>query len=168
MRKIILRELDSFYFESVLTIVYDNLSYIFFYKLIPVEINLIFTEKSENKKEEFLVCSTYEILIYCKNNNYSPYIKINNDKFEYMYLFKFISPKKFINLDKIILVQNNRGYDDYKNERPLSIFPSDNSELEPEKLSKYFELFFKFETKSNFEYWESLKRNIFITFILRF
>ena len=168
IRKIILTEVESFYYESFLIIIYDNLSYIFFYKLIPVEFNLIFAEKTENEKKEFSVCSTYEILQYCKNNNYNPYIKINKEKFEYMYMFTFISPEKFINLDKIILVQDNRNYDDYKNERPPSIFPTNNSELEPEKLSKFFELFFKFETKSNFEYWESQKRNNFIIFILKF
>ena len=167
-RRINLQQLQSIYYNSFSIIVYNNLSYIFFYKLIPVEFNLIFKKESDNKTYKFSICSTYELLEYCKNNNYNPYIEINNDKYEYMYMFNFISPEKFKNLDKIILVQDNRNYDDYKNERALSIFPTDNSKLEPEKLSKFFELFFKFETKSNFEYWESEKRKDFIFFILKF
>ena len=165
----LLNKLDIFYFDTYATIPYKNLYYLFFYKLIPVEINLIYKEETKNKTNKFAICSSYELLEYCKNNNYNPYIEINNDKYEFINLFKsFDIIKKITNLDKIILNQYYRYYDDYKNEKLPNIYPKDNSNLEPEKLSKFFELFFKFETKSNFEYWESQKRKEFISFILKY
>ena len=165
-KRIIPSNLTIFYYKSFAIIVYHNLKYIFFYKLIQVEFNVLNKKEIDNKINKFLVCSSYELLEYCKNKHYNPYIEINNNKYEFNHLFKFISSDIFQNLSKFILVQDNRIYDYYKNEFSSSIFPTDNSELEPEKLSNFFELFFKFETKSNFQYWESEKRNDFIVSIL--
>ena len=137
----------------------------FFYKLIPVEFNCIYKDESKNEKKIFNICSSYEIMKYCENNKYNPYIEINNEKYEYKYLFYFIYNYKFEKLDKIILVQDYRVYDDYKNEKPLYIFPREKSELEPNKLSNFFDLYFKFETKSNFEYWKSEQRDRFMHII---
>ena len=144
---------------------FEDLLYMFFYKLIPVEFNCIYKDESKNEKKIFNICSSYEIMEYCENNKYNPYIEINNEKYEYKYLFYFIYNYKFENLDKIILVQDYRNYDDYTNEKPMYIFPREKSELEPNKLSNFFDLYFKFETKSNFEYWKSEQRDRFMHII---
>ena len=83
-------------------------------------------------------------------------------------MFDSISHLKFAQLDNIILIQDYRNYYDYKNESVTSCYPNENSKLEPEKLSKFFELFFKFQTKSDFDYWESKTRKNFISFILTY
>ena len=140
----------------------------FFYKLVPVEINLIFNEISNNKSENIAICSTYELFQYCNLKNYRPYLIMNNVKYEFNYIFETIYPSTIAKMDKIILEQDFRKFDDYIKEDPPNKFPSNNSELEPEKLSKFFDLYFKFETKSNFEYWESDKRKNFIFFVLRY
>ena len=171
-QKISKREIfESFYIyysKSYAFIPYGNLGYIFFYKLIPVEFNLIYKNPTENKKYNFSICSSFEILDYCEKNKYNPYIEIDNNKYKYKNLFDAKYFNKFGIFNKIILIQDNREYDVYKNEELLNMFPMDKSNIQPDKLSKFFELYFKFETKSNFEYWESEKRTNFISLILMF
>ena len=156
--------LDVTYFDSFTVIPLFDTIYIFFYKLIPVEIKAIYKDKQE--KENFSICSTYELSIYCKKKNYNPYIEIGNDKYELKQLFEDIYLLTFMNLDNIILVQDYRNYDDYRKDNLQNSYPNDNSELEPKKLSKFFNLFFLFETKDNFYYWDNIKRRYFIMFII--
>lgn len=163
-----LNNLDILYDQSYATFPYDNLVYIFFFKLIQVEFKFIYKEESENKTDKFFICSTCELLDYCKKNNYIPYIELDNNKYEFKCMFDSISHLKFAQLDNIILIQDYRNYYDYKNESVTSCYPNENSKLEPEKLSKFFELFFKFQTKSDFDYWESKTRKNFISFILTY
>ena len=156
------------YSKSYAFIPYCNLGYIFFYKLIPVEFNLIYKNPNENQKYIFDICSSFEILDFCEKNKYNPYIEIDNNKYKYKNLFDAKYFNKFGIFNKIILIQDNREYDVYKNEELLNMFPMDKSNIQPDKLSKFFELYFKFETKSNFEYWESEKRTNFIASIVMF
>ena len=165
-QKKLLKNLDIFYKNSNAIISYEKMTYIFFYKLIQVEFKILYDEQSKNKTINFSICSTCELLDYCNENNYNPYIEVNNKKYDFKVLFDYDILLE--NFDKIILVQDYRYYDDYKNEELPTNFPSNNSILEPEKLSKFFELFFKFETKSNIEYWESTNRINFIIFILKY
>ena len=167
-RQILFKKLDIVYYDNYASILYKKLNYMFFYKLVPVEINLIFNEISNNKSENIAICSTYELFQYCNLKNYRPYLIMNNVKYEFNYIFETIYPQTIAKMDKIILEQDFRKFDDYIKEDPPNKFPSNNSELEPEKLSKFFDLYFKFETKSNFEYWESDKRKDFIFLIIRF
>ena len=167
-KKNLLKKLDIFYYDSYAIIPYKNLNYIFYFNLIPVELLFKYEKESENKKIEFSICSSYELLDYCKKNNYNPYIVINNDKYKIKDILTSIYFDKIGNLNKINLVEDYRKYEEYKKGVLPSAYPDDKSQLEPQKLSNYFELFFKFETKSNFEYWESKKRRNLITFILRF
>jgi len=161
-----LNNLDLFYFNNYASFTYNDLTYIFFYKLIDVELNCIYEDESKNKTFNFLICSNYEINEYCTKNNYSPYLEFENNKYGMKYLFDSVFPDK--NLNKIILKQDYRNYDEYKNEEIKKSYPRNNSELEPVKLSHFFYSYFKFENCSNFEYWESEKRNYFIFFILKF
>jgi hypothetical protein len=161
-----LNNLDLFYFNNYASFIYNDLTYIFFYKLIDVELNCIYEDESKNKTINFLICSNYEINEYCTKNNYSPYLEFENNKYGMKYLFDSVFPDK--NLNKIILKQDYRNYDEYKNEEIEKSYPRNNSELEPVKLSHFFYSYFKFENCSNFEYWESAKRNCFIFFILKF
>ena len=167
-RKILYKKLVIIYYDNYASILYKKFNYMFFYKLVSVEINLIFNESSDNKSEKFFICSTYELLQYCNLKNYKPYLIIDNAKYEFNYIFDTIYPQTIAKLDKILLEQDYRKYDDYIKEDPPTNFPINKSELEPKKLSKFFDLFFKFETKSNFEYWESDKRKNFIFFVLRY
>ena len=157
-----------YYSKSYAFIPYGNLGYIFFYKLIPVEFNLIYKNPNENQKYIFDICSSFEILDYCEKNKYNPYIEIDNNKYKYKNLFDANYFNKFGIFNKIILIQDYREYDVYENEEILDMFPMDKSNLQPDKLSKFFEFYFKFETKSNFEYWESEKRSNIISLILMF
>ena len=167
-RKILHKKLKIVYYDNYANILYKNFNYIFFYKLVPVEINLIFNVTSDNKSEKIFICSTYELLQYCNSKNYKPYLIIDNSKYEFNFIFETISPLTIAKLDKIFLEQDYRKFDDYIKEDPPINFPINNSKLEPKKLSKFFDLFFKFETKSNFEYWESENRRDFIFFVIRF
>ena len=167
-RKILFEKLDIVYYDNYANILYNKFNYMFFYKLVPVEINLIFNESSNNKSEKFFICSTYELLQYCDLKKYKPNLIIGDSKYEFNFIFETIYPQIIAKLDKIILEQDYRKFDDYIKEDLPDEFPTNNSKLEPEKLSKFFNLFFKFETKSNFEYWESEERKNFILFVLRF
>ena len=164
----VLQKLDILYYQNYATITFEGFVYIFFYKLIPVYFKLIYNDSSENKVDKIFVCSSYEILDYCKKKNYNPYLQINESKYEFKYLFMAFYISKFANSNEIILVQDYSDYDDYKTEKLPSFHLRDNSILEPQKLSKFFGLFFLFETKSNFEYWESNIRKDFISVILGF
>ena len=160
-----LKKLDCLYQQSFVIIPFDKLIYIFFYKLTQVEVKLLFKE-GKNETEKFSICSTYELLQYCKKKNYNPYIEIENKKIEFNQLFHSDCTDVFGEFDKIILVQDYRNYDDYKNENLLDSYPKNNYNLEPGKLSKFFDLFFLFEKKSNFDYWDNDKRFKFIFSIL--
>ena len=163
----LLEKLDIFYRESNAVIYYKNTAYTFFYKLIQVEFKFLYKDKTKNKIDKFYICSSCELLDYCKQNKYNPYIEINNKKYKFKYLFDFNSTFTK-DIDIMILVQDYSNYDVYKKESLPLLFPKDNAILEPKKLSKFFELFFKFETRSSFEYWGSEKRNDFIEFIIKY
>ena len=167
-RKSLFKKLDIFYYDTYAIIPYKNLNYIFFYNLISVEFKFIYQDISMNTTDKFLVCSSYELSEYCQKKDYKPYLIIDNEKYEFKYIFENFYPEKFLNSHKIILEQDNRKYTDYKKENTPSNFPSNNSLLDPKELSKFFDLFFKFENVPNFQYWESKKRNDFIYFILKY
>ena len=156
--------LDCFYRQSFAIILFDGLFYIFFYKLTQVEVKLLF-ENGKKETEKFSICSTYELLQYCKNKNFNPYVEIENKKIEFNELFGSDFINIFEKFGKIILVQDYRNYDDYKKENLLDSYPIDNYKLEPEKLSKFFDLFFLFDKNSKFDYWDNAKRSNFIYFI---
>ena len=156
--------LDCFYRQSFAIILFDELFYIFFYKLTQVEVKLLF-ENGKKETEKFSICSTYELLQYCKNKNFNPYVEIENKKIEFNELFGSDYINIFEKFGKIILVQDYRNYDDYKKENLLDSYPIDNYKLEPEKLSKFFDLFFLFDKNSKFDYWDNAKRSNFIYFI---
>ena len=167
-RQSIFKNIYIYFSDNYASIPFDEIDYIFFYKLIPVEIDFIYKDASNNKTENFSICSTYELMEFSEIKKCKPYLKIDNNKYEFNYIFETNDPKKLANLDKIKLVQDYRNYDDYKEENPPTTFPKNNDQLEPEKLSKFFYLFFKFETKSNFEYWYTRKRDNLIYFIIKF
>ena len=164
-KKKALPKLNIYYLESYAYISFKKIMYIFFYKLMPVEVKLIFKEEKNNKTERFSICSTYELLLYCKNNNYNPYIQIENNKYEFERLFDYFYILTLHKFDKIILTQDFRNYDDFEKDELQATYPGNNSKLEPGKLSKFFDLFFPFEKKSNFNYWDYDKRRLFIVFI---
>ena len=159
IRRIIIKNILIYYTDNFASIICGNITYVFFYKLIPVEINFIYKEASKNKTEKFSICSTYELFEYSKKKKCKPCLKIDNNNFEFDFIFEIIVFKKLANLDKIILEQDYRKYVDFKKEEPPNIFPKNKTKLEPEKLSKFFNLFFKYETKSTFEYLDSRKRD---------
>ena len=143
-KKNLLKKLDIFYYDSYAIIPYKNVNYIFYFNLIPVELLFKYEKESENKKNEFSICSSYELLDYCKKNNYNPYIVINNDKYKIKDILTSVYFDKIGNLNKINLVEDYREYEEYKKGVLPSAYPDDKSQLEPQKLSNYFELFFKF------------------------
>ena len=165
-RKSFFKNIYIFYSDSYASTSFNEIDYIFFYKLIPVEVDFIYQDALNNEIEKFSICSTYELMEYSEVKKCKPYLKIDNNKYEFNYIFETNDPEKLANLDKIKLVQDYRNYDDYKKENPPTTFPKNNEQLEPEKLSKFFDLFFKFETKSNFEYWYTKKRDYLIYFII--
>ena len=138
----------------------------FFCKLIPIDFICLYKEKTDTSN--LSICSTYELFEYCQKYNYNPYILIDSNKYGFKLMFESFYITDFVNLNKIILVQDFMNYDDYKNEEITTNYPQNNSILEPDKLSKFFELFFKFEIKSNFTYWGSDKRDIFKHFIIQY
>ncbi len=160
------KKIDICVYQTYFLILYNGFIYIFFFKLIPVEFNFLYKEKIDISN--ISICSTYELFEYCQKYNYNPDILIDNNKYEFKLMFESFYISNFVNLNKIILLQDFMNYDDYKNEEITTDYPQNNSILEPDKLSKFFELFFKFETKSNFEYWGSYKRSIFLSFILEY
>ena len=160
------KKIDICVCQTYFLILYNGFIYIFFFKLIPVEFNFLYKEKIDISN--ISICSTYELFEYCQKYNYNPDILIDNNKYEFKLMFESFYISNFVNLNKIILVQDFMNYDDYKNEEITTDYPQNNSILEPDKLSKFFELFFKFEIKSNFTYWGSDKRDIFKHFIIQY
>ena len=165
-KKNFFKKIDICVYQTYFLILHNGFIYIFFFKLIPIEFIFLYKEKTDTSN--LSICSTYELFEYCQKYNYNPYILIDNNKYEFKLMFESFYIAKFVNLNKIILVQDFMNYDDYKNEEITTNYPQNNSILEPDKLSKFFELFFKFEIKSNFTYWGSDKRDIFKHFIIQY
>lgn len=160
-----------FPFSSSILIMYKyKSSFIFFNKLIPIEVNKKYKNESQNTKSTFLYCSTYEISEYCKKENINPYIIINDYKYKFMDILNFEKIKDLMSFNKIELTQEYYEYDSYVQGTINLSFPIKESELKvkPDELSKYFNLFFKFESNNEFEYWYTKKRQVLNLFILYF
>lgn len=150
--------INSFYFKDYF-LIYDlktEFAYIFLFKL--VNIKFLIKEKEKIDEKIIKICSTYEIIDYCKKNKYKPYFEIETIKYKLQDIKNFDIIQKIKKFENITFVQENYEYDEYKNEKELQDYPSDDTSLEPDKLSKFFLLFFKFNSKQMFKFWASDKR----------